>query len=559
VYTNRLLSHVLAVLLPIAAAPVLAGPAHADHGSESHARAQFLSGSLLELDLSTVAGIELDLSTVAGIDGASADYRDGHTPGTQDSEDVSLELTVDDLLQLGVVNQKATALREGDSHAATSAATAALDLMALLPPTPALSTANLSFGAVGSAASIEGASDDLTRTTTIAELKLNLRSPLVADLTGTVNTAVSLLTTQVNSLEPGLMTTLDQAVDQVLALVGSAGVATASTTVDIDTTRLDQAIAGVLDRTVCTGLVCVDLTNGVITVDLAGGLDLNNLAPNTKLTDVLAQVSSDVEELLAQVQAELNEIMTNALDHVDVTIDSDTTVTDPLLGTDLGGLTIDYTGTLRDLVDGSPPLTVAGTGATGTLLTPLLTQATTLVQDAIVGTIDTMLGSAVADAGDAVNALVTDLASVLDPVLDSLAGVTLNKQNESDGMTTAATVTAVAIDILTGPLTGGTLDLATSSVGPNAFAPITPTTPTPPPTDPPGNTPTDPLTDDPTAPTVDTASTSGGKAGNVPTPTADTVLPATGSPFGNGVLVILVLLGMGMIAAGASMVRPHRV
>jgi flagellar hook assembly protein FlgD len=389
-----------------------------------------------------------------------------------------VELAVGDLLQLGAVNQEAWAGPAGDSWATTDTASASLDLMALLGPNPALSEATLDFGAVGTYAEIDGETGQLTRTTTIADLALTLQSPLVADLTGDVNTVVSGLTTDINALEPVLTDTINQTIGDVMQLIGVTGTVDSTTTVDIDTSRLDQAIAGVLNQTVCTDLVCIDLTTGAITADLAGGVDLNNLAPNTKLTGVLTQVSDDVATLLAQVQAELNQILTNALDYVDITINSDTTVTDPLLGTNLGGLTIDYTGTLQDLMDGTSPLVVDGTGVVGTALDPLLGEATTLLQDAIVGTVNTTLGTAVADAGAAVDALVTDLAAALDPVLDSLAGVadiTLNEQNESDGMTSEAWVTAIDVDVLTGPLAGVTLDLATSSVGPNTYAPLSPT------------------------------------------------------------------------------------
>lgn len=567
-YTNRLLSHVLAVVLPIAAAPVLAGPAHADHSSESRSAAQFLSGSVLGSDQ----------STVVAIDGTSTEYRDGHTAGPSDHETADLdvtalsaltiplpnEITVGDLLQLGVVTQESEALPAGDSWATTGTADATLDLMALLPPNGVLQTASLHFGALGAYAEIDGATGELTRTTTIADLELALRSQLIADLTAAVNQVVSGLTIQVDALQTLLATSLEDSVDAVLGLVSVTGtVVPDPTTVALDTSRLDDAITGVLDRTICTGLTCIDLTTGVITVDLdgqPGGINLNELAPNTRLTDVLTQVAGDVAALLAQVQADLDEIMSNALGHVDVTLHAGAQVTAPVVGTDIGGVDVDYSGSLGALLDGTAALGLTTNGSVGDLLDPLLTTATSIVRQGIVTTVDTALGTAVTDAGQAVDTLVNQLANTLDPVLDALARVvdiTLNEQNVADGMTSRATVTAVAIDVLTGPLAGITLDVATSAVGPNTFLPVTPTTDppdepvvaTPGPTDgssTPDTTPTPEGTVPDSAETLDGGSTTDG------------VLPATGSPFGSAALALLALLGMGMVAGGTALTRRHR-
>jgi hypothetical protein len=520
---HRLLASCATVAVSAALLPVTAGPAHADHSSESHSTAQFLDGSLLPIDLSSVVGIA----------GASADYFDGHTAGAEVHDNAALdvtalsaltlplpdlELAIGDLLAISAVNQEAWADPAGDSRSTTGAADLSVDLTALLGTTPVLDTASIHLGAVQSYAEIDGATGDVTRTTTIADATADLHSPLVGQTVTAVDQAVGNLTDTLSTLDTAIQGSVNDAVGDVLSLIGVTGDVTSTTNVTVDTSRLDTAIDGLLTQTLTTDLVSIDLTNGQVTVNLAGGIDLNNLPPNSTLLspEVLQLVSADIASLLAQLQTDLNDIVTNALDYVDVSIASTTSVTAPVIGTNLGTLTIAYTGTAQDLLDGTSPLVLGGSGVVGTALSPLLDAATTLVQDALGATIDTTLGNVLTTTGAAIDTLVTDLSDQLAPVLELLtavAAVNLNVQTDNpDG---SYSVTAVEVEVLPGVAGGVVLPLATSTVGPNVFAPLSPVLD---------------ATDDPVSPGTDAPVTSTGW-----NPTSEVTLQLTdsgGNPVG---------------------------
>ncbi|WP_413318264.1 Ig-like domain-containing protein, partial [Agrococcus sp. 1P02AA] len=472
---DRLLAGLAATALATVGIHLGAAPASALPGESSRADAAFLDAGALGLDL-------------AGIDGAQAEYVDGVTSGASDVDDAALDVTalsaltlglpdleigVGELLQLGVIQQYAEAQPGGASSSSASTADLDIDLLALLPTTPALSTGTVSLGAVGSEAAL-AEDGTLSRTTTVADATLELESPLVGDLTSTVTAATASVNAAVNGLSDALEGAIDGVVGDLLNLVGGVtGLTSTTTSVTVDS-RLDEAVAGLLTQTLSTELVSIDLSTGVITVDLAGGVDLNDLDPNSTLLspEVLQLVSADVAELLAELQADVNDVLANATDYVDVTIDSDTAVTAPIVGTVLATLTIDFDGTLGALVDGSAPLDIDGTGLLA--LIPV-DAASDLLLGVITPAVDLALTSVLETAGATVDTAVTTLTDGLATALAALAGaaaINLNVQDAGDGLADAATVTAVQLLVL-----GGTvgIDVATSSVGPNAQLDFAPT------------------------------------------------------------------------------------
>ncbi|GGR53936.1 Ig-like domain-containing protein [Nocardioides luteus] len=456
--------------------------AYADQGDASQSSAQFLSGSLL-------TGI--DLSAIAGIAGAQAEHTDGQEPSapTVDEADLDvtalsaiglnlpgIDLSLGDLLHLEAVVQEATAEDDAVSSAHTETAGASLDLTALLGQTQVLDRAALDLGAVGSSARLEPDPDNsgqwvVTRDHNVAQATLDLHSPVVGDIGTTTNNAVGTLNTTVNGLTDVIETALNGAVGGIINLVGGVtGTASTNTSVTVNS-RLDEAVNEVLSTPLETDLVTIDPLTGQVTVNLAGGLDLNNLPPNSTLLspEVMQQVSADVAKLLAQLQSNLNDILTNALDYIDISITSDTTLRDPIFGTTLGGLNIGYTGTLGALVDGERPITADGSGVLAPL-DGLLGPITNILVPAIGGAVDTALNTALATAGTAVDTVVTEATNALAPVLEGLTdvvAVNLNVQNDVGGTgagpysVTAAQVTLLGSD-------AAQIDLATSTVGPNA-------------------------------------------------------------------------------------------
>ncbi|WP_194293017.1 Ig-like domain-containing protein [Streptomyces smaragdinus] len=384
-------------------------------------------------------------------------------------------VAVGDLLTLGTVTQYAEADPNGASTANTSTTNLSADLIPLIGATPALSTANLSFGAIGSEATL--ASDGtLTRTTHIADATLTMTSPLIGDMVTQVNSAVSTLTTALNGLQSTITSAVNSSVTQIINLVGGiTGTANTNTTVSVDASRLDQAVADVLSAPLSTSLVTIDPSTGTITVNLAGGIDLNNIPPNTTLLspEIMQQVSADIATLMNQLQSNLDAVINDALNYVDVTVHSTTAITAPFIG-QIAGLTIDYTGTVKDLINGTAPIAIDGTG----LLAPVpLDAAATIIQNTVAAAVNSAAGAPIATAGAAVDAAVTTASNALAPAMalvGQAAQVNLNVQNAADGITAQADVTAVQLVLLPGT-NAFTMNLATSSVGPNVNVVYTPT------------------------------------------------------------------------------------
>jgi len=458
--------------LIVGAGVLTIAPAQAAVGSESRSSAQFLDATLL-------GG---DLSSVAGIDGAQAQYVDGTTAGTSVVDDAPLDVTalsaltvplptatsVGQLLDLGLVTQQAEADPDGVSSSHTETTGLRLNLNSLLGSVSALGgvidTAGLDLGAVGSTASVD-ASDpgSLARSTEIANANLTLHSPAVGTLTNTVNTTVQTLTDTLNSVGGTLQTALNTALGATGANVG----------VNVD---LASAVAPLLSQTISANGVSIDLSTGTISVNLAhlqdadGAplLDLNNLPPNSTLLSpaVLQNISAQVSSLLSGLQTQIDNIVDNALDYVDVSISG---------GVDLGlaaSVTLDYDGSLGDLLNDSSGV-VTGSGVAGSVLAGTVNTALGVV----LGTIGTTANTAVSQAATAVDGAVTTATNALAPALEALtdvAAVNLNVQNDSDGITSQADVTAVQVTLLPNG-SAVTLNLATSTVGPNAHQAYSPT------------------------------------------------------------------------------------
>jgi hypothetical protein len=254
----------------------------------------------------------------------------------------------------------------------------------------------------------------------IASMGLELGSPALGDLLGTVNSTIGGVVTSLNTALAPIVTVLN---GQPLALPDSCVLSPGSLN---STLTLDG------------GAVTVDVTNAKVTVDAAkllakAGLDLNDLPPNTDLikyllthlTDVLtAALTSIIDGIVNPLVAELNNCVPalNAL----------TNAVSGLLG----------------------PLTTSINGLTGTLngiLDPILTRVRALT-DAV---------SSLVDVGVNVQPQVS--GGDFDTKLSSLP---------KQGMTPPPvpyehTVRAIEIQLLSGGLT---VALANSSAGPNNLA-----------------------------------------------------------------------------------------
>lgn len=343
-----------------------------------------------------------------------------------------------------------------------------------------LADLRLDIGAVASAASLDacGAAwqgdvhDGLERDYAIAGLDLDVDSPLVGGLTGTVDTALSGLETGLTALagDQGLLNSLTGGVvgvlGSVLTMVGfGTPTATLSVTPDF------SAVRNLLTDTISDddGVVEIDLATGVIGVDLAAllgsvyGTDgLNGLPPNTELlindtviNALVAAVGSALDDWVDHVLTAIDE----ALDLVHVTLD----VRLPLARSEggssygLGTLVVHLDASLGSIRAGTASVTtsferavglcsiilvgailcgvvdtvlllVNGVlGLLGSTLRGILILAIDGVIDPIVGPLGTTLAALTAP-------IVTLLASTLGVLFgsDGLVGLLVNAQNDPD-------------------------------------------------------------------------------------------------------------------------------
>jgi hypothetical protein len=360
------------------------------------------------------------------------------------------------LLTLGAVNQAAVAKKDGSAVAGSGAvsdsgaiavggkdgvpaSTAKLDLGALLGSTlgtdlvGGLADLDLSVGAISASADqAKGENGKQTGDYNIASLKLNLQSPLLAnllgglDLTGGQSQLDGLSTTlnglNLNSLLSGLLG----------GLLGTPSVAVANVPVLSDIVA-DQ------DLTVGDGAVTVNLSNGKITVDVEAllkklGLDLNNLPPNTELVRLILNALTDhITDLVKDVVKGLADDITDAVADINIT------------------------GSAIPLIPGpAQALPTAGLLA------------------ALQPTLDTVLGTVLDPVSDLLGQVGSTLLDPLFDALESVLSIRVNVQNKAGGAFTERAIqirvlpdgagvnTAAASDSL------ATVNLASASVGPGS-------------------------------------------------------------------------------------------
>ena len=316
----------------------------------SYAEGQFLSGTLLGVDLDSVVSL-----------GSAQASNDG-TQGTQTSKDPldaavledavvvdeaeSPQVDLGGVLQIGPVAQYAEANSDGSALGASGAvaddgaigvgsdtstppANATLDLAALLGPEFASTLADLKLeiGAIAAQAqaNLNTASGDYQ----ISDAVLTFTSPAIADLTPKVDSALQevedalgdLVGTNgdlIDSLN-GLLVNLDP----VLNLLGGGGNVTAT----IDAGDLEEVVHSILEEEYGDGAVSFDLETGEVHIDLealAGG-ELNDLPPGTELlTDaVIDQILAGIATTVATIADQVVDKVEDALHDATVDIHAD--------------------------------------------------------------------------------------------------------------------------------------------------------------------------------------------------------------------------------------------
>lgn len=309
----------------------------------SYAEGQFLSGTLLGVDLDTVVTL-----------GSAEAFNDG-TQTTQTSKDPldaavledavvvneaeSPQLDLGGVLQIGPVAQFAQASSDGSSLAAAGAvaddgaigvgtdtsmppANATLDLAALLGPEFASTLVDLKLEVGAIAAQAEADLDTASGDYQIEDAILTFSSPAIADLTPKVDSALQEVVDTLGELVGSngqLIGDVNGALvdlDPLLNLLGGTGNVTAT----IDAGDLEEIVHSILEEEYGDDGVSFDLETGEVHVDLAAfvGGDLNDLAPGTELLtdevvgDILDSITTTVAGIADQVVAKVEDALHDA-------------------------------------------------------------------------------------------------------------------------------------------------------------------------------------------------------------------------------------------------------
>jgi hypothetical protein len=352
---KRLAATVTAFALGGAFALVAPLSASAAEVPASYAEGQFLSGTLLGVDLDSTLSIR------------SAEASNDGTQPTQTSKDPldaavledavvvdqaeSPQVDLGGVLQVGPVAQYAEASSDGSSLGASGAvaddgaigigsdrstppANASLDLEALLGPEFAATVADLKLEIGAIAAQAVGDADTASGDYQISDAILSFTSPAIADLTPKVDSALQQVSDELSDLigrNGDLVAGLDGLLvdlDPLLNLAGGDGNVTAT----IDAGDLQAIVNSILEDEYGDGAVSFDLETGEVHVDLAAlvGGDINDLPPGTELlTDavvdqILEGITSTVSTIADQVVDKVEDALHDAT--VDIHADLSTNV-----------------------------------------------------------------------------------------------------------------------------------------------------------------------------------------------------------------------------------------
>jgi hypothetical protein len=394
-------------------------------GEISQAKGDFLSGSALTVDLATLVALQ---GASAQNVGSPALVEQAHPLDVTALSAINVDLGggvnllgSGGLLTLGAANQYAHANNDGSSYGASGAVTnsglvsvggggpqgqANLNLTPVLATagaSTALSNAQLSAGAVAATAN-QTAAGTQTGTYEIANLNLDLTSPLIAGIKAS-------LAPVIGAAQSGLDNLVTNSI--ITALCPPIGVCQLL----VDAPLLQASVDALTTINLAGGAVVVDLNTGAIHVDIAAllafhGLNLNSLAPNINLLSLVQSLLSG--DLLTGLQATLNTLITTLTSEINST------------GVAIAGVPI-------------APVVLAAA------LAPITAAMTAGIQAII-----TALGP-----------------TVVQPVIDALSlllAITVNNQDVAAGAFTETTLRVQLVPALS----LATVNLAAASAGPNA-------------------------------------------------------------------------------------------
>lgn len=465
---------VTTLTLGLSGAFLTGGAAFAAPGS-SEASARYLSGALLERSLDDVAAIAGE-EAVAGADTDEVVTNSGNLElsafgnlvNLQVADGIVVPLSITDA---GAVSQYAQASQNGASRAASGLVTndgvidvdatdaapgsLSLDLTDLIGDDLTDSVANLTLNTgINSASANSTGSTQATGDYRIGDLSATFTSPALTDLSTRVLTAGDGVETAVN----GALGQDGSLVSGITDAVSSLGVATVTSSVDVD---LDPVLQDVLAANAVLGAdgpVQVDVQSGLVTVDIqalleANGRDLNDLQPGEDILtpELVAFITADVDELVNGLLDEAQEAVTTTLAATDVNVSA-------VVGDQAApDLTLTLAGTVAEITDG-----VAVTEITVADTTFDVAPLNALVAATIDGVLNAQLNT------EAIDAPLSASYPELGAVLTSLVRLQANVQTVATGIFTETALRLTVLNAVAGTQ-AAEVNFAQAAVGPNVL------------------------------------------------------------------------------------------
>jgi len=318
---------------------------------------------------------------------------------------------------------------------------------------------DLEIGALASTATLsKGAA---TSDYTVADLKAEISSPLVGNLSKDLGVVVNGVGTTLNGAvgdNGAISSALEKVLNtQVNLLVAKLDLGPSKFSIGNLDTALKDINDGLLKSTITdeNGVVALNLANGTVTVDLEKAMvgGLNGQPANTEVINdaTLQRVTDGLSDALGSLTQQLSTALTKAINGATLTLDTGLAVTvgvPPVGSITKGTLVID--GALGDFLgtSGTKPVVDANISLAGAILNPLLDWVATGLLVPLTQSVGTLANPLLKNMDGNLDAVVDPVLKTLSPVIDGVlrqaVSVTVNKQTGTLAPLTAARALAAA-------------------------------------------------------------------------------------------------------------------
>lgn len=421
-------------------------PAEAAEGDTSFARARFLSGDVLGMNLDKIAELSGAEAVHTG-DGAPVTEANPLTLKVLETTLIDIpggiQVPLSDIIELGAVNQYATAGADGVAGAGAGAvadngaigtgtdagfpASATFHLADLLGDdfTDAIADVDLYTEDVSAEAHVGAAP---TTDYKIAELELGLGVPALGEIVSSLENGAGDVEAMADSLvsSDGELTKALSAAAPLTNVTSTLGVdAEVTAAIDVD---LSGTIAHLCDNPLGEGTpVEIDLCEGTVVVDLDSLTDgaISDMPANTEVLskEVIDALAANTGEILDRLVEDVVELLEAAV------LDSDVSLGVKVDGAVAGTVDLSVDATVREIINGEANVVDNSSGLARTV-SGLVGKTSDAVLPAAAGALEPLVASVGTDGlGSDVAAVVADVTEALDPALDDLNRVLSVKVN----------------------------------------------------------------------------------------------------------------------------------